>query len=78
MKLPAPWAPDSFEQFVKNGYGRYIAQIGGKQTDLPQVRDPIKDPKALTFVALIQSQGDIARLTAGPPGVPADPYGSAH
>ena len=62
----------SFEQFVKNGYGRYIAQIGGKQTDLPQVRNLIKDPKGLTFVALIQSQGDIARLTAGPPGIPAD------
>ena len=62
----------SFEQFVKNGYGRFIAQIGGKQTDLPQVKDLIKDPKGLTFVALIQSQGDIARLTAGPPGIPAD------
>ncbi len=62
----------SFEQFVKNGYGRFIAQIGGKQTDLPQVRDLIKDAKGQTFVALIQSQGDIARLTAGPPGIPAD------
>jgi tripartite-type tricarboxylate transporter receptor subunit TctC len=62
----------SFEQFVKNGYGRFVAQIGGKQTDLPQLRDLIKDPKGLTFVALIQSQGDIARLTAGPPGIPAD------
>jgi tripartite-type tricarboxylate transporter receptor subunit TctC len=62
----------SFEQFVKNGYGRFVVQIGGKQTDLPQLRDLIKDPKGLTFVALIQSQGDIARLTAGPAGIPAD------
>ena len=62
----------SFEQFVKNGYGRYVAQIGGKQTDVPQVRDAIKDPKGLTFLTLIQSQGDIARLTAGPPGIPED------
>jgi tripartite-type tricarboxylate transporter receptor subunit TctC len=62
----------SFENFVKNGYGRFIAQIGGKQTDIPQLRDSIKDPNGLTFVALIQSQGDIARLTAGPPGIPAD------
>ena len=62
----------SFENFVKNGYGRFIAQIGGKQTDIPQLRDYIKDPNGLTFVALIQSQGDIARLTAGPPGIPAD------
>jgi tripartite-type tricarboxylate transporter receptor subunit TctC len=62
----------SYEAFVKNGYGRFIAQIGGKQTDLPQLKTLIKDPKGLTFVALIQSQGDIARLTAGPPGIPAD------
>ena len=62
----------SFEQFVKNGYGRFVAQIGGKQTDVPQVRDSIKDPKGLTFLALIQSQGDIARLTAGPADIPAD------
>ena len=62
----------SYEAFVKNGYGRFIAQIGGRQTDLPQLSTLIKDPKGLTFVALIQSQGDIARLTAGPPGIPAD------
>jgi tripartite-type tricarboxylate transporter receptor subunit TctC len=62
----------SFEQFVKNGYGRFIAQIGGKEKDVPQLKDMIKDPNALAFVALIQSQGDIARLTAGPPGIPED------
>ena len=62
----------SFEPFVKNGYGRFIAQIGGKQKDVPQLKDAITDPNGLTFVALMQSQGDIARLTAGPPGIPAD------
>ncbi len=62
----------SFEQFVKNGYGRYIAQIGGKEKDVPQLKDMVKDPNAQSIVALIQSQGDIARLTAGPPDIPAD------
>jgi tripartite-type tricarboxylate transporter receptor subunit TctC len=62
----------SFEQFVKNGFGRFIAQIGGKETDVPQLKDLIKDPNGLSVVALIQSQGDIARLTAGPPGIPQD------
>jgi hypothetical protein len=62
----------SFEKFVENGYGRFLVQIGGKQKDVPQLKDAIKDPNGLTFVALIQSQGDIARLTAGPPGIPAD------
>jgi hypothetical protein len=60
----------SFEQFVKNGYGRFVAQIGGKATDAPQLRDLVKDPAALSLIALVQSQGDIARLTAGPPGIP--------
>jgi tripartite-type tricarboxylate transporter receptor subunit TctC len=62
----------SFEQFVRNGYGRIIAQIGGKNTDVPQLRDLVKDPGALALIALVQSQGDIARLTAGPPGIPPD------
>ena len=55
---------------MKNGYGRFVAQIGGKDTDVPQLRDLVKDPAALSLIALVQSQGDIARLTAGPPGIP--------
>jgi len=62
----------SFEQFVKNGYGRFVAQIGGKDTDVPQLRDLVKDAAALSLITLVQSQGDIARLTAGPPGIPPD------
>jgi tripartite-type tricarboxylate transporter receptor subunit TctC len=62
----------SFDQFVKNGFGRYIAQIGGKDKDVPQLKDLIKDPDGQSIVALIQSQGDLARLTAGPPDIPAD------
>ncbi|MGH6771036.1 MAG: Bug family tripartite tricarboxylate transporter substrate binding protein [Xanthobacteraceae bacterium] len=60
----------SFDQFVKNGYGRFIAQIGGRDTDVPQLRDLVTDANAKTLIALVQSQGDIARLTAGPPGIP--------
>jgi len=62
----------SFEDFVKNGYGRLIAQIGGGQKDVPQLASLITDPEGRAFVALIQSQGDLARLTAGPPGIPPD------
>jgi tripartite-type tricarboxylate transporter receptor subunit TctC len=62
----------SYEQFVKNGYGRYLAQIGGKDKDVPQLSTLVTDPVAKEIVALIQSQGDIARLTAGPPGIPKD------
>jgi tripartite-type tricarboxylate transporter receptor subunit TctC len=62
----------TYEEFVKNGYGRMIVQVGGRNTDVPQLMPLTTDPKAKTLISLIQSQGDIARLTAGPPGIPAD------
>ncbi len=62
----------SYTTFIENGYGRYIAQIGGNDKDVPQLSSLVKDQKALDLIALVQSQGDIARLTAGPPAIPAD------
>ena len=62
----------SWHGFVNNGYGRFIAQIGGSETDVPQLGTLVSDPTALRIIALIRSQGDIGRLTAGPPGIPAD------
>lgn len=62
----------SFEPFVANGYGRFLAQIGGNDKDVPQLASIVKEPKAKSVIALIQSQGDIARLTAAPPGVPQE------
>jgi tripartite-type tricarboxylate transporter receptor subunit TctC len=62
----------TFDAFVKNGYGHYIAQFGGTDKDVRQLRDLVTDASAKDLVALMQSQGDIARLTAGPPGIPKD------
>lgn len=62
----------SFDGFVKNGYGRYVVQIGGTDKDVPQLSKLVTDPEAKAVVALIESQGNIARLTAGPPGIPKD------
>jgi tripartite-type tricarboxylate transporter receptor subunit TctC len=62
----------SFEEFVKNGYGRFIAQIGGKEKDVPQLATMVTGANARAMVALIASQGEIARLTAGPPNIPKD------
>ena len=59
----------SWEQFVASGYGRFIAQIGGKNNDVPQLRDLVTDEKAKALIALIQTQGDLQRFTAGPPGM---------
>lgn len=61
----------AYEQFVKNGYGRYVAQFGGVEKDLPQMSDIVKDEDAARLVNLISVQGNIARLTAAPPGTPA-------
>ena len=62
----------SVQQFVENGYGRLIAQIGGSEKDVPQLSDFPMSEAARRAIALIKSQGDIARLTAGPPGIPAN------
>jgi hypothetical protein len=39
---------------------------------VPQLSSLVTDPDARTLVALIHSQGEISRLTAGPPNVPKD------
>ena len=65
-------ARSTWDPFVNNGFGRYIAQIGGTHKDVPQLASLVTDPDAKTLIALIQSQGDISRLTAGPPGIPDD------
>lgn len=60
----------SNEPFVNNGFGRFIVQIGGREKDVPQLSTFVKADDAKAVVALIESQGEIARLTAGPPGIP--------
>jgi tripartite-type tricarboxylate transporter receptor subunit TctC len=62
----------SWEQFVKNGFGRFIVQIGGNHKDLPQLSSLATDANSKALVALVQTQGDISRLTAGPPDIPKD------
>ena len=62
----------SVQQFVDNGFGRLIAQIGGSDKETPHLSDFALSDEARKSVALIQSQSDMSRLTAGPPGIPAD------
>ena len=65
-------ARSTWDPFVRNGYARYIAQIGGDQKDVPQLATLVADPGAKALIALIQTQCDVSRLTAGPPDIPAD------
>lgn len=62
----------SNQQFVTNGYGRFIVQVGGKEQDAPQLSKYADSPDAKALISLFQSQAEISRLTAGPPGIPAD------
>jgi len=65
----------SYDTFLKAGYGRLAFQIGGKSADgVPQLRDLIAGDSAeiKAFVALIESQVEIQRFTAGPPNIPSD------
>ena len=58
--------------FVKNGYGRIIAQIGGKKAgDWPLLADVVEGRNPKAIAALIGSQAELARFTAGPPAIPA-------
>lgn len=62
----------SFEPFVKEGKGRFLAQIGGSDTDVPQLSTLVDNEAAKKAIALVESQGDISRLTVGPAGIPDD------
>lgn len=62
----------SFEPFVKEGKARFLAQIGGSETDVPQLSSLADDEASRKAIALVESQSDIARLTVGPEGIPED------
>ena len=62
----------TWEKFVAEGHGKFIAQIGGSQTDVPQLVTFATNDESKKVIALIESQATIARLTAGPPGIPED------
>ncbi len=61
----------SLEPFVENGNGKFLLQVGGEtESGVPQARDLAADDRAKAMIAIIDAQSEIARLTAGPPGIP--------
>ena len=62
----------TFQPFVDAGNGKFIAQIGGSETDIPQLASLVNNEDAKRVIALVESQSDISRLTAGPSDIPAD------
>lgn len=65
-------ARSSFDGFVANGYGRYIAQIGGHEKDVPQLATLVPEGPARQLIALVDAQTELARLTVGPASIPSD------
>lgn len=65
----------SLRPFVANGFGRYLFHVGGAgivDASIPDARGLGVDPAAPAILDLIESQSQLGRMTAGPPGVPAD------
>ena len=62
----------SFQRFVDEGHGKFLAQVGGAETDVPLLSNLVEGEDAQKAIALIESQSSISRLTAGPPGIPED------
>ena len=61
----------SVQGFIKGGKGRAILQIGGKpEGGVPLARDLPASPEGKALIALISSQAELARFTAGPPNIP--------
>ncbi|MDB5974756.1 MAG: hypothetical protein JWR07_1516 [Nevskia sp.] len=63
----------SYTQFVDDGNGVYIMEAGGPaDSKIPQAGQFAKDDNARQLLKMIAAESDVARLTAGPPGIPAD------
>src|SRR2546423_5246916 len=66
---------ESMEQFVKQGHGFFALAISGDPAALPGVpraMQYVKDERGKRLLALISALSEIGRLTAGPPGIPAN------
>lgn len=63
----------AFKSFVDNGNGRIVLEIGGEPgSPLPQARDLAGNATSKAIVALIETQSQLSRLTAGPPAIPPE------
>lgn len=66
-------ATSSHEEFVARGDGKYVLSISGGESqlpDVPQARDLVTDADALRLLNLVETVGDLGRLTVGPPDIP--------
>ena len=63
----------SYAQFVGQGQGAYLLQFGGPRGGaIPHASQFATTPQARRLLKLIAAESEVSRLTAGPPGIPAD------
>ncbi|MGA7537962.1 MAG: tripartite tricarboxylate transporter substrate-binding protein [Steroidobacteraceae bacterium] len=63
----------SYAQFVSQGEGEYLLQFGGPPGGpIPHASPLAKTAEAKKLLALIAAESEVSRLTAGPPGIPAN------
>ena len=66
----------SFDNFVKNKNGFYALAMSPAAADalpgVPQASSYVTDENGKQLLGLLEALSDLGRLTAGPPGIPAD------
>ena len=62
----------SFQNFVDSGYGHLILTVGGKLEGVPNALDVVTTERGRQLVAIIDALAQLGRVTAAPPGTPAD------
>ena len=65
----------SLGDFVRNGHGKFLISIAGERSEAPgavQIRGSIKRQDSLALLDMVETMAQLGRITAGPPGIPAD------
>ncbi len=65
----------SLQTFVNNGHGTFALAVGGYTPTILQAEHIATTPKAKAIVSLVQAMSVLGRLTAAPPGTPAQRVG---
>lgn len=63
------------EDFVRRGEGKFVVAIAGARSGIPGVphaRDFVRDENGRSLLTLVETLAELGRLTAGPPGIPAE------
>jgi tripartite-type tricarboxylate transporter receptor subunit TctC len=63
---------ETTQAMVDQGIGFLMVQFGKEVPNVPDGREFATNEEAKTIVSLLEAQSVLARITAGPPGIPAD------